>query len=176
LRHRSLFCFEPDSPHRADMRALAQQNEHFKGLIVVLILVGVAFMMAKDPTKQLDPGSAFGISRTAFDVVSIFFFAVEFYAKVVAQGFALHPGSFLRDPWNILDFIVLVFGLANFLPFAPDLSAAKILRVFRLVKVIRAHPGLRALIDAIAAAGPGLVNVGILTMFAMSIFGMIGKR
>lgn len=37
-------------------------------------------------------------------------FCVEASVKILALGFALHPGSYLRNVWNIMDFIVVVTG------------------------------------------------------------------
>ena len=37
-------------------------------------------------------------------------FTVEMVTKIVAMGFVLHPDSYLRNPWNIMDFIVVVSG------------------------------------------------------------------
>ena len=31
--------------------------------------------------------------------------------KIFAHGFALHAGSYLRDGWNIMDFVVVSTGL-----------------------------------------------------------------
>uniref|UniRef100_T1HGJ0 Ion_trans domain-containing protein n=1 Tax=Rhodnius prolixus TaxID=13249 RepID=T1HGJ0_RHOPR len=30
--------------------------------------------------------------------------------KCVAYGFAFHPGSYIRNPWNIIDFFVICVG------------------------------------------------------------------
>jgi len=37
-------------------------------------------------------------------------FTAECVLKIIAFGFALHKGSYLRSAWNILDFIVVVSG------------------------------------------------------------------
>jgi len=37
-------------------------------------------------------------------------FTVETALKILAQGFVLHPGSYLRNMWNIMDFVVVVTG------------------------------------------------------------------
>jgi len=37
-------------------------------------------------------------------------FCVEALFKVVALGFVLHKGSYLRNVWNIMDFVVVVTG------------------------------------------------------------------
>ncbi|PIO53159.1 hypothetical protein TELCIR_25518, partial [Teladorsagia circumcincta] len=37
-------------------------------------------------------------------------FTIECILKVVALGFICHPGAYLRNAWNILDFIIVVIG------------------------------------------------------------------
>ena len=44
--------------------------------------------------------------RYAFAVV----YTLEMILKVLARGFVLHKHAYLRDPWNRLDFVVVMFG------------------------------------------------------------------
>lgn len=37
-------------------------------------------------------------------------FCVESGLKILSMGFAFHKGSYLRNGWNIMDFIVVVTG------------------------------------------------------------------
>ena len=37
-------------------------------------------------------------------------FCVECVLKILALGFVLHPGSYLRNVWNIMDFFVVLTG------------------------------------------------------------------
>lgn len=50
----------------------------------------------------------FGLGFTAF-------FTLECVIKVMAMGF-YGPGSYLDDGWNRLDFMIVVFGLVDFVP------------------------------------------------------------
>ena len=45
-------------------------------------------------------------SRYAFAVI----YTLEVIVKVLARGFAFHEHAYLRDPWNVLDFVVVFFG------------------------------------------------------------------
>jgi len=44
------------------------------------------------------------------EAVFMAIFSVEMVTKILADGFILHKGSYLRNPWNILDFVVVVSG------------------------------------------------------------------
>ena len=37
-------------------------------------------------------------------------FAGEALLKIIAMGFVLHPGAYLRNGWNILDFSIVLIG------------------------------------------------------------------
>ena len=37
-------------------------------------------------------------------------FTGEAILKIIAYGFLLHPGAYLRSAWNILDFVIVVVG------------------------------------------------------------------
>ena len=37
-------------------------------------------------------------------------FTIEAILKIVAYGFAFHPGAYLRNAWNVLDFAIVVIG------------------------------------------------------------------
>jgi hypothetical protein len=35
-------------------------------------------------------------------------FIVEAFIKIIARGFVAHKSAYLRDPWNVLDFIIVI--------------------------------------------------------------------
>ena len=37
-------------------------------------------------------------------------FLLEAVIKIVAMGFIGHSKAYLRDPWNIIDFVIVVTG------------------------------------------------------------------
>jgi len=41
------------------------------------------------------------------DNVFLGLYTIEMVVKVVALGFVLNDGAYIRDPWNILDFIIV---------------------------------------------------------------------
>ena len=44
------------------------------------------------------------------EYVFLVIFTVECFMKIIAYGILLHPGAYLRNGWNILDFIIVVIG------------------------------------------------------------------
>merc|ERR1719483_1270149 len=109
-------------------------------------------------------------------------FTVEMCTKIVAMGFILHENSYLRNAWNIMDFIVVVSG---FLPMlmpksedgktaGPDLSTLRTFRVLRPLKLVSGVPSLQVVMSSIAKAIGPLVNIALLLLFAIIIFAIVG--
>ena len=46
-------------------------------------------------------------------------FLFESIFRIIAMGFVLHPYSYLRDAWNVIDFIIVLSGY-SFLIYALD--------------------------------------------------------
>lgn len=44
------------------------------------------------------------------EIYFVVIFLVEALLKIVALGFVLHKGAYLRNIWNIMDFVVVVTG------------------------------------------------------------------
>ena len=54
--------------------------------------------------KPKSEDSFSSISNYIFGAIFVF----EFLVKVTAMGFAFEKHTFLRDPWNILDLVVVI--------------------------------------------------------------------
>ncbi|KAL3218382.1 hypothetical protein MRX96_031572 [Rhipicephalus microplus] len=70
-------------------------------------------------------------------------FCVEALLKIVALGFILHRGAYLRNIWNIMDFVVVVTGFVTY--FVPedldlDLRTLRAIRVLRPLKLVSGIP------------------------------------
>jgi len=44
------------------------------------------------------------------EYVFVVIFTLEAIMKVVAYGFVFHPGAYLRNGWNVLDFVIVIVG------------------------------------------------------------------
>ena len=44
------------------------------------------------------------------EYIFLFIFTLEAMLKIVALGFLFHSGAYLRNAWNILDFIIVIIG------------------------------------------------------------------
>ncbi|KAL6065358.1 hypothetical protein STEG23_005988, partial [Scotinomys teguina] len=104
-------------------------------------------------------------------------YILEAVIKILARGFILDEFSFLRDPWNWLDFIVIGTAIATCFPGTKvNLSALRSFRVFRALKAISVVSGLKVIVGALLRSVKKLVDVMILTLFCLSIFALVGQQ
>lgn len=122
-------------------------------------------------------------------------FCVEAALKIIAHGFVMHKGAYLRSMWNIMDFIVVVSGLMSMLgegafEGAAGLRTLRAVRVLRPLKLVSGIPskflalkkrriildetGLQVVLKSILCAMAPLLQIGLLVLFAIVIFAIIG--
>ena len=102
------------------------------------------------------------------------FFVIEMVAKIAGMGFICGRGTYLNDAWNWIDFVVVTSGVLASVPFFPNVSVLRTIRVLRPLRSLTAVPKLRALVMAILRAVPDLANVFIVLAFMFVIFGILG--
>ncbi|XP_031338411.1 voltage-dependent calcium channel type A subunit alpha-1 isoform X24 [Photinus pyralis] len=104
-------------------------------------------------------------------------FCVEAALKILALGFVLHRGSYLRNIWNIMDFFVVLTGfLTKYTEDSEsvDLRTLRAIRVLRPLKLVSGIPSLQVVLKSIIKAMAPLLQIGLLVLFAIVIFAIIG--
>ena len=72
-------------------------------------------------------------------------FIIECTVKVIAMGFVFHKHSYLREPWNVLDFFIVCVSIVGFLPIEGGADSLKALRTFRILRPLRSVNKLPAM-------------------------------
>lgn len=101
-------------------------------------------------------------------------FTSEAVIKIVAQGFILSKKTYLRDPWNVLDFIVVVTSLLSFLPNVKGISILRAFRLFKPLRNLQQFPSMRLLMRTLMRSAERLQYMIIFYFFVMMIFAIIG--
>lgn len=65
----------------------------------------------------------------------------EMILKSIAKGFILHKYTYLRNPWNWLDFIVITSGYVTIALDIGNLAGLRAFRVMRALKTVSILPG-----------------------------------
>lgn len=92
-------------------------------------------------------------------------FVLEIVVKLIAYGL-----SFWRNAWNVFDFCVVGVGL---LPQTNSLSALRALRVIRALRVLSVVPQMRAVVQALFDALPGMGAVTIMLSIVFYVFAVM---
>ena len=92
------------------------------------------------------------------------------------MGFIKHKNAYLRDSWNVLDFLIVLISIVNFLPSANSeaLKSLRTARVLRPLRSIGTLKSMKMLIQTMFASIPGLFNVCIFLVFIFTIFAIFG--
>ena len=104
---------------------------------------------------------------------------MECSVKVISMGFCMHKLSYLREPWNCLDFFIVCISLIGFLPVKGGSDSLKSLRTFRILRPLRSinrMPAMRQQIQALLGSIPGLMRVFFFIIFIFSIFAIFGTN
>ncbi|CAL8322396.1 unnamed protein product [Arctogadus glacialis] len=134
--------------------------------IMCTILTNCCFMALSDPapwTKYIE-----------YTFTGIYTF--ESLIKILARGFCIGPFTFLRDPWNWLDFSVISMAYVTEFVDLGNVSALRTFRVLRALKTISVIPGLKTIVGALIQSVKKLADVMILTVFCLSVFALIGLQ
>uniref|UniRef100_A0A8K9ULB4 Sodium channel protein n=1 Tax=Oncorhynchus mykiss TaxID=8022 RepID=A0A8K9ULB4_ONCMY len=131
--------------------------------IMCTILTNCCFMAMSDPAPW-----------TKYTFTGIYTF--ESMIKIFARGFCVGPFTFLRDPWNWLDFSVISMAYLTEFVDLGNVSALRTFRVLRALKTISVIPGLKTIVGALIQSVKKLADVMILTVFCLSVFALIGLQ
>lgn len=116
---------------------------------------------------------ASSLHRVIFTTIYTF----ESCLKVAARGFILEPFTYLRDPWNWLDFVVITLAyLTMGIKDLGNLSALRTFRVLRALKTVAIIPGMKTIVGAVIESVKNLKDVIILTCFSLSVFALLGLQ
>ncbi|XP_054871206.1 sodium channel, voltage-gated, type I-like, alpha isoform X4 [Amphiprion ocellaris] len=138
----------------------------FSMVIMCTILTNCAFMTLSQPPEWA--------KNVEYTFTAIYTF--ESLVKILARGFCIGKFTFLRDPWNWLDFCVIVMAyVTEFVPLG-NFSAVRTFRVLRAFKAISVIPGLKTIVGALFQSVKKLADVMILTVFCLSVFALVGLQ
>ena len=96
--------------------------------------------------------------------------------KIIAMGFVTREHSYLRDPWNKLDFVVVIMGWISILVKSGDISAIKVIRILRPLRTINQIPNMSSLVATILNSLPVMFEVMVLFFFMLIMFGTIATQ
>uniref|UniRef100_A0A8B9TCP9 Sodium channel protein n=1 Tax=Anas platyrhynchos TaxID=8839 RepID=A0A8B9TCP9_ANAPL len=138
----------------------------FSMFIMITILTNCVFMTLSNP-----PAWSKNVEYTFTGI-----YTFESLIKILSRGFCIDDFTFLRDPWNWLDFMVISMAYITEFVDLGNISALRTFRVLRALKTITVIPGLKTIVGALIQSVKKLSDVMILTVFCLSVFALIGLQ
>nr|XP_020454786.1 voltage-dependent P/Q-type calcium channel subunit alpha-1A-like [Monopterus albus] len=106
--NRSLFIFSEDNVIRKYAKKITEWPP-FEYMILATIIANCIVLALEQHLPALDKTP---MSERLDDTEPYFIgiFCFETGIKIIALGFAFHKGSYLRNGWNVMDFVVVLTG------------------------------------------------------------------
>ena len=152
-------------------------HRYFERAILSLIVLS-SIKLAAD-TYFLEMNDSHPVVRVSryLDYFFTVTFALELVVKAVTLGFAVDAGSYLREGWNVVDFIIVVAGLLDMaLPWV-SIESVRVLRLIRTIRPLRFithNPDLKVVVQALLHSMSAIVNVAIVVFFVWLMFAIFG--
>ncbi|CAB3234830.1 unnamed protein product [Arctia plantaginis] len=159
---RSLFWYSPWSPVR---RACVyfSTNQYFDYFVMATILFNCVFLAMSETVEEAE-------------YIFLAIYTAEMIIKCIAKGFILNKYTYLRNPWNWLDFVVITSGYATIGMEVGNLAGLRTFRVLRALKTVSIMPGLKTIINALLHSFKQLAEVMTLTIFCLMVFALFALQ
>ncbi|XP_068166230.1 calcium channel, voltage-dependent, N type, alpha 1B subunit, a [Antennarius striatus] len=170
--NRSLFIFSEDNVIRKYAKKITEWPP-FEYMILATIIANCIVLALEQHLPALDKTP---MSERLDDTEPYFIgiFCFEAGIKIIALGFAFHKGSYLRNGWNVMDFVVVLTGILATVGADFDLRTLRAVRVLRPLKLVSGIPSLQVVLKSIMKAMVPLLQIGLLLFFAILMFAIIG--
>uniref|UniRef100_A0A8C4M4B8 Voltage-dependent N-type calcium channel subunit alpha n=1 Tax=Equus asinus asinus TaxID=83772 RepID=A0A8C4M4B8_EQUAS len=169
--NRSLFVFSEDNVVRKYAKRITEWPYPY---MILATIIANCIVLALE--QHLPDGDKTPMSERLDDTEPYFIgiFCFEAGIKILALGFVLHKGSYLRNGWNVMDFVVVLTGILATAGTDFDLRTLRAVRVLRPLKLVSGIPSLQVVLKSIMKAMVPLLQIGLLLFFAILMFAIIG--
>ncbi|XP_076749485.1 sodium channel protein 60E isoform X1 [Xylocopa sonorina] len=158
----SWFIFSPWNPIRRFCIYLST-NQYFDYIVMATIILNCAFLAMTETIEEAE-------------YIFLAIYTAEMVIKSIAKGFVLNKYTYLRNPWNWLDFVVITSGYATIGMEVGNLAGLRTFRVLRALKTVSILPGLKTIINALLHSFKQLAEVMTLTIFCLMVFALFALQ
>jgi len=135
---------------------------------IVLVIMASAIMVGAS-TYPLESGTVRVISMLDSFVTAIF--VVEISIRLLAEK---RWRDFFKVGWNIFDFVIVAISLIP-VDESEMVLVARLVRIFRVLRLVSFVPELRSIITSLIRALPKIGYVAILMFIIFYIYGTVGS-
>jgi voltage-gated sodium channel len=154
---------------RLQSKFLALRNHGlFQGFVIAIIVLSA--LMIGVQTYEGIPSWFNDIIRILDYFVTVFFL-FEIIIRLISTK---NIKEFLKNPWNIFDSIIVI---ASLIPLSGSETAllGRLLRIFRVLRLISIIPELRVLLNAFFKAIPRMGYISLLMFIIFYIYAAVGS-
>ncbi|XP_076862623.1 voltage-dependent L-type calcium channel subunit alpha-1C isoform X1 [Brachyhypopomus gauderio] len=185
---RALLCLTLKNPIRRACINIVEWKP-FEIIILMTIFANCVALAVYIPFPE-DDSNATNFNLERVEYLFLIIFTVEAFLKVIAYGLLCHPNAYLRNGWNLLDFIIVVVGLFSAIleqatkgdggtPIGGkaagfDVKALRAFRVLRPLRLVSGVPSLQVVLNSIIKAMVPLLHIALLVLFVIIIYAIIG--
>ncbi|XP_035238342.1 voltage-dependent L-type calcium channel subunit alpha-1D-like isoform X26 [Anguilla anguilla] len=187
---RALFCLTLNNPIRRACISLVEWKP-FDIFILLSIFANCVALAVYIPFPE-DDSNATNHDLETVEYAFLIIFTIETFLKIIAYGLVMHQNAYVRNGWNMLDFIIVVVGLFSvFLevltkegdagshqsggkPGGFDVKALRAFRVLRPLRLVSGVPSLQVVLNSIIKAMVPLLHIALLVLFVIIIYAIIG--
>lgn len=138
----------------------------FQWAVIAVIIISALLIGAK--THDLPPNIVTVLSF--FDHAITVFFVIELSIRFLTHK---DKRSFFKSGWNIFDTIIVIGSLIP--AGGSGVLLARLLRVFRVLRLVSMVPELRLLINALIKAIPRMGYIGLLMFVIFYLYAAVGS-
>jgi voltage-gated sodium channel len=142
------------------------RSKIFQGLVIAVIVLSALLVGVKTHNLPSQAITVLGI----LDVGVTVFFVVELVIRFLA---CRHKKQFFKSGWNIFDTVIVIGSLIP--AGGSGVLIARLLRVFRVLRLVSMVPELRLLINALIKAIPRMGYIALLMFVIFYIYAAIGS-
>nr|XP_033490469.1 sodium channel protein type 4 subunit alpha B-like [Epinephelus lanceolatus] len=136
----------------------------FRLFILVTVLTNCVFMTMSNPPEW----------RETAEHVFTAIYTLEVLIKMMSRGLCFGSFTFLRDPWNWLDILVVLTGYLTWIVSIKTLSVLR--TVTRVLKIITVIPGLKKTVGDVVQSLRKLADVITLMVFWLCLLALIALQ
>lgn len=149
-------------------------HKMFDNVILLVIIWNTIILCIQDPTRQSESPAL-----DTMEQIFLWTYLAECILKILGMGFILNKGSYLREGWNILDFVIVT---TSFIPLflgsdsGVNLTVLRSFRVLRPLRTISNIRSLKVILVTLFSAVPQLINTIIILLFFLLVFAIGGVQ
>ena len=151
----------------------------FDRFVLSVIVTNCVTLAMYDPTQE--PDATWNRDLDVVESVFTFVFLAEMALQVVARNFVIGPGAYLKQPWFVLDFCVVVAGVMSFIATAlgmagvgGNVTGVRALRALKPLRTLNGVPGVRVVASVVLDAAPLVFCALVLLAWLFLVFGIVG--